>query len=133
MYKSLLVLLMALVLFGCGPEKIQLSNTKINEYKFLEEMYNDSYFPNHLVDKGRNILLKLCLSIEKEKPSTTEDVYILTRKATIEFNELANEFGNANSEIETAARENIARDIGFILNAYNYEFNIESAISTREW
>lgn len=35
----------------------ELSNTKLKDYSFLECMYSDSYFPKHLVDKCKNILL----------------------------------------------------------------------------
>ncbi len=133
MYKLLLLVILTLVLMSCSTKNTEVSNPKVNQYSFLDEMYRDNYFPTHLVDKGKAILVKLCAAIEREKPQSTADVYVLTHLATLEFNRLANEFGSSGSEIETAARENIARDIGFILDAYNYQYDIEAAISVREW
>jgi hypothetical protein len=42
-------------------------------------------------------------------------------------------FESAGSEIETAAREAIGSDVEFILEAYNYDVDIEEAIENRDW
>jgi hypothetical protein len=112
---------------------MQITNQKINSYNFLNDMYRDNYFPNELVDKGKHILLTLCIKIERTKPSAPEEIYQLTHAATEQFNELAVEFENKGSEIETAARDNIATDVEFILESYGYSFDIEEAIAPREW
>ncbi|NRB39943.1 MAG: hypothetical protein HRU20_15990 [Pseudomonadales bacterium] len=112
---------------------MQVSNPKITEYKFLDEMYQDSYFPNSIVDKGKIILLELCSKIEEKKPESSESVYKLTHAATEKFNELNNEFGENGSEIETAARENIGKDFAHILESYGYNLDIEEAMAPREW
>ena len=95
-------------------------------------MYNDNYFPNHLVDKGKAILVELCKEIEKQNP-IGEEVYKLTHAATEKFNNLNNEFGENGSEIETVARENIGADVEFILRTYGYNLEIEEAIAPRDW
>ncbi len=41
-----------------------LKNQKVKEYSFLKEMYEDQYFPNNIVDKGKAILINLCSEIE---------------------------------------------------------------------
>ncbi len=41
----------------------------IQAHRFLTGMYEDSYFPDFLVDKCRDILLDLCESMERKKPS----------------------------------------------------------------
>lgn len=105
----------------------------ILSYQFLAEMYQDDYFPNSLVDKGKSILLELCTEIERTTPETANDVYKLTHIATEKFNQLANEFEDQGSEIETAARDNIGTDIEFILKSYGYNLDIEEAIAPREW
>ena len=96
-------------------------------------MYNDSYFPNFLVDKGKDIVLELCLNIEREQPKDAVEVYRLSHKAIERFNDLAQEFYEHDSEIETAARDVIGADFRFILNAYNYDVDIEEAIAPRDW
>ncbi|WP_332420324.1 DUF5713 family protein [Vibrio metschnikovii] len=43
-------------------ENIEMSikNPDMASYQFLQEMYKDGYFPNFLVDKGKDILVRLC-------------------------------------------------------------------------
>lgn len=111
-----------------------IQNEKVKEYSFLQEMYNDSYFPNFLVDKCKTILVDLCLQIENQKPKGLDDLYKLTHIATEKFNDLEDEFGENDSEIETGARECIAADFEFIALAYGYEdADIEELIEPREW
>ena len=65
-----------------------LKNQRLQSYAFLQGMYDDGYFPNFLVDKGKAILVSLCEQIEKTKP-LGDEVLKLTHAATEEFNELA--------------------------------------------
>lgn len=110
------------------------SNPAIAERAFLAGMYSDGYFPNHLVDKGKAILLKLCERIEAEQPADDEAVLALTDDATRAFNDLQEEFYEADSEIETAAREDIAENFGFILETYGFgHIDVEEAIRERDW
>ena len=36
-----------------------ITNEKLKNYPFLKGMYEDGYFPTFLVDKGKNILVRL--------------------------------------------------------------------------
>lgn len=112
---------------------MKLTNEKMMEYAFLKEMYEDSYFPNNLVDKGKVILLEFCNKIETEKPKTLEELYKLSHEATDKFNDLQEEFFDNDSEIETGARECIAMDFEFISNAYGFDADTEELIATRDW
>ena len=97
-------------------------------------MYEDSYFPDHLVDKGRAILLWLCEQIEAEKPSDLDALRALTRAATEEFNTLDREFHTAGSGIETAAREWIGEEFGFVASVYGFTDADEGElIAARDW
>lgn len=109
------------------------ANKAVLSHPFLKDMFRDSYFPNVLVEKGKQILLRLCERIEAEKPVGAEAVYVLTHEATERFNELAEEFYEHDSEIETAAREAIAADVAFILAVYALDVDLEEAISNRDW
>ena len=131
--KYLAIIVFSVFMLGCEGSKVEITNEKIKAYSFLDEMYRDNYFPNSLVDKGKEILLDLCLKIEATKPSSTKDVYNLTHAATEQFNQLALEFEEQGSEIETAARDNIGMDIDFILKTYGYDVDIEEAIAPRDW
>ena len=96
-------------------------------------MYQDSYFPDHLVDKCKNILVNLCLQIEDHKPSTNEELFALTHSATDKINDLADDFESHDSEIETAAREALGADFDFIAKSYGFEVDVEDVIATRDW
>lgn len=113
---------------------MSLSNPKMAAYRFLAEMYDDDYFPDEVVKKGEEILLELCLQIEKQKPASLEQLYALTQVATESFNDLQQEFEEQGSEIETAARECIAADFEAIAHAYGFDdTDVEELIATREW
>jgi len=110
------------------------SNQRITERAFLEVLYEDDYFPDHVLDRGKAILLALCERIEAERPADLAALYALTQAATEEFNALEAEFDEAGSEIETVAREEIGGDFWFIAQAYGFEdADAEKLIATREW
>jgi hypothetical protein len=109
-----------------------IQNEKVREHPFLQAMLADDYFPKHLVGKGQDILRQLAERIEREAPDG-KAVYALTQATTQTFNELQDEFFEAGSEIETAAREAIGGDVEFILKAYGYDVDIEEAIANRDW
>ncbi|MEV4562135.1 DUF5713 family protein [Nonomuraea sp. NPDC049419] len=110
------------------------TNPQTAGHAFFKGMYEDGYYPDHVVDKGRQILLRLCERIEDERPADLAALYVLTHAATEEFNELEAEFDAAGSEIETVAREVIAEDFWFVASAYGFEdADAEELIATREW
>ncbi|MER6503264.1 DUF5713 family protein [Streptomyces sp. NPDC001455] len=111
-----------------------ITNQQIAEHAFLKLLYEDSYFPDHVVDKGRAILLRLCERIEAEQPSDLASLYVLSHAATEEFNLLEAEFEAAGSEIETVAREEIAEDFWIVASAYGFtDADVEEMIAPREW
>ena len=81
------------------------TNKSINPYNYLDEMYQDNYFPDHLVDKCKDVLIRMCEKIEETNPKTLDELYVITHASTEEFNDLEEEFNENDSEIETAARE----------------------------
>jgi hypothetical protein len=109
-----------------------IQNEKVREHTFLRAMLADTYFPKHLVGKGQDLLRQLAERIERAAPEG-EAVYELTQATAEAFNELQDEFFEAGSEIETAAREAIGGDVAFILEAYGYDVDIEEAIENRDW
>jgi hypothetical protein len=113
---------------------VSILNEKVRNHAFLQCMYDDGYFPNHLVDKGKQILIQLCEQIEKDKPADVSALYVLTHAATEKFNDLEAEFLEADSEIETGARECIGSDFSFIAEAYGFaDADTEELIATRDW
>lgn len=113
---------------------MSISNEKIRNHDLLAGMYRDGYIPNFLVDKVKVILLDLCGQIERQQPDDPESLLKLTHAATRRINDLAEEFDENNSELETAARECIAADFDFIVRAYGFEnLDIEDVIEPRDW
>ncbi|MGB0848256.1 MAG: DUF5713 family protein [Thiolinea sp.] len=112
---------------------MNLNNIDAINYSYLQEMYEDSYFPNSLVDKGKEILLGLCAEIEAAQPKTLDELYLLTHQATDKFNDLQEEFYAQGSEIETAARECIAVDFENLARIYGFDADIEELTANRDW
>ncbi len=111
-----------------------IKNKVLAEHSFLKGMDSDSYYPTHLVKKGQDLLKALCVKIEATSPKSLAELYILTQETTDQFNELAEEFYEEDSEIETVARECIAEDFGVIADEYGFEnADIEELIATRDW
>ncbi|MFE2018459.1 DUF5713 family protein [Streptomyces sp. NPDC059499] len=111
-----------------------ITNQRMAEYAFLRGLYEDGYFPDPVVDKGRAVLVRLCERIEAERPADLAALYVLTTAATDEFNALEAEFEAAGSEIETVAREEIAENFWAVATAYGFaDADVEELIATREW
>ncbi|ELP61756.1 hypothetical protein STRTUCAR8_06500 [Streptomyces turgidiscabies Car8] len=97
-------------------------------------MYDDPYFPDHVIDQGKAILLRLCERIAAEQPSDLEALYALTQAATEEFNLLDREFVAAGSGIETVAREWICDEFRFVASAYGFtDAYAEELTAGRDW
>lgn len=117
-----------------AKQQSELSNNAVKTYPFLKEMYEDNYFPNKLVDKGKTILVNLCVQIEQKQPKNLEELYDLTHAATDKFNDLQEDFEENDSELETVARECIANNFQFIATSYGFkDADVEALIATRDW
>ncbi|MEN8652013.1 DUF5713 family protein [Streptomyces sp. 21So2-11] len=113
---------------------MSVTSQQVAGHVFLRGLYADAYFPDHVLDKGKAILLRLCERIEAEQPSDLAALYVLTAVATEEFNALEAEFEAADSGIETVAREEIAEDFWFVASAYGFaEADVEVLIAARDW
>ena len=112
----------------------ELKNEIVGTYAFLEDMYDDDYFPNHLVDQCKEILVELCFEIERTHPKDLDALYVLTHAATDKLNNLQDAFYENDSEIETGARECIAENFEFIAVSYGFEdADVDELIGTRDW
>ncbi|MFF0014254.1 DUF5713 family protein [Streptomyces sp. NPDC005374] len=107
-----------------------LSNTQVSTHPFLKALYEDAYYPDHAVDRGKDILLRLCARIEAERPADLAALYVLTHAATEEFNDLQDE----DFDIETVAREELAEEFWFVSRAYGFaDADVEELIAPRDW
>ena len=101
-------------------------------YKLLDEMYQDEYYPNFLVDKIKNQLQKVIDLLESGETGT-EAVQETLDEAVRSINDLQEEFDENDSELETVARECIAATVAYIRKWFNIPIDIEEAIRERDW
>ncbi len=83
-------------------------------YKLLDELYQDEYYPDFLVDKVKGELQKVIGQLENGETDTgviQEKLDEMTRA----INALQEEFDGNDSEIETAARDCIGGTVGYVL------------------
>jgi hypothetical protein len=102
------------------------------DFKYLEEMYADEYFPDPLVDKLRDLIKEVVAFLESG-PHTNEEIQASLDQMTTGINDLQEEFFESGSEIETVARESIATTIMDILKYFEVNIDIEEAIRHRDW
>ena len=90
-----------------------------DQYILLEELYEDSFYPDFLIDKIK-YLLEDFINFVEQKPKNMADVgdkiYDLIQNA----NSLQYEFLDNDSEYDNIARECLIR-------------NLEEALAEREW
>lgn len=101
-------------------------------YKLLDEMYNDDYYPTFLVNKVKDELQKVIDLLE----SGETDIEVVQEKldeAVCGINDLQEEFDENDSEIETVARDCIGVTVAYILEWFDISIDIEEAIRERDW
>ncbi|WP_394266114.1 DUF5713 family protein [Anaerotignum sp.] len=103
-----------------------------SNYKLLDEMYNDDYYPAFLVDKVKEALQKVIDLLESGE-TDIETVQEKLDDAVCEINDLEDAFEENDSEIETVARECIAETVAYILEWFDIPIDTEEAIRERDW
>ncbi|WP_340003329.1 DUF5713 family protein [Paenibacillus sp. FSL K6-0276] len=103
-----------------------------SDFKYLKDMYIDGYFPNFLVDKVKAELVKVIEFLEQGNQDI-EEIQSKLDFAIHAINDLAEEFDENDSEIETVARESIAQTVEDILAFFDIEIDTEVAIRERDW
>ena len=101
-------------------------------YQLLDEMYEDEYFPDFLVDKVKNELQKVIDLLENGE-TDTEAVQEKLDEVICAINDLQDEFDENDSEIETVARDCIGETVAYILERFGIPIDIEEAIRERDW
>ena len=101
-------------------------------YKLLDEMYQDDYYPTFLVDKVKAQLQKVINLLESGE-TDTEVVQEKLDEAVCAINDLQDEFYENDSEIETVARDCIGVTVGYILQWFGIPPDMEEAIRERDW
>lgn len=106
--------------------------SKFDEKLYLVEMYADSYYPDVLVDKIKDSLIKVVLFLE----SGNQDIKLVQEKfdqAMTEINDLQEAFWENDSDIETVARDSIGQTVSDILTHFHIDLDVEEAMRERDW
>lgn len=103
-----------------------------SNYKLLDEMYQDEYYPDFLVDKVKAELQKVIDILERGE-TDTEVIQEKLDEAVRAINDLEEAFEENDSEIETSARESIAATVRYVLDWFGVEIDTETAIRERDW
>lgn len=107
------------------PEKIRKKFDK--SYPLLHEMYEDEFYPNHLVDVLKEQLKEIIILLEDGETDTniiqTKFDIIITNIRLMEES-----FNKEHSEIETVARDSIYVSIEYILKWFNISIDVETAM-----
>ncbi len=114
-------------LYVCDP-KAKLPE----EFEYVKDMFNDNYYPKNLVEQVKKLLQKVAVFIEGGK-HTYEEIQQKFDEATEMINNLQEKFEEQNSEIETIARDSIGETVAGILEFYNIDIDVETAIRERDW
>ena len=101
-------------------------------YKLLDEMYQDDYYPAFLVDKVKDEIQKVIDLLESGE-TDTEVVQEKLDEAVLAINDLQEEFDENESEIETVARDCVGVTIDYILKWFDIPIDMEEAIRERDW
>jgi hypothetical protein len=105
---------------------------KFNEKLYLVDMYADDYYPDFLVDKIKN-LLKDGVKLLEDGERNLEVIQKKFDEITVGINDLEEEFGENDSEIETVARDSIGQTVIDIIKHFNVEVDVETLIRERDW
>ena len=102
-------------------------------YKLLDEMYQDNYYPCFSGGQGKGRASEGHRPCWRAAKPTPEVVQETLDEAVCGINDLQEEFDENDSEIETVARECIAATVAYILEWFGIPIDTEEAIRERDW
>lgn len=104
-----------------------------DQYVLLQNMYEDTYYPQFLVDKIKWQFIHLIEQFEEADLDELDWVQDKLDEFTVFINSMQQEFWDQDSEIETVASESIASSLEYILEWFKIDIPLEDALREREW
>ena len=104
-----------------------------DQYVLLQNMFEDTYYPQFLVEKIKWQFIHLIEFLESADGKELPLIQDKLDEFTMFINNLQQEFWDQDSEIETVASESIANTLEYILNWFKRDVCIEDALREREW
>ena len=104
-----------------------------DQYVLLQNMFEDTYYPQFLVEKIKWQFIHLIEFLESADGKELPLIQDKLDEFTMFINNLQQEFWDQDSEIETVASESITNTLEYILNWFKVDVGIEDALREREW
>lgn len=101
-------------------------------YVLLKDMIEDDYYPKFLVEKVTDCITPVIALLESGERDK-EVIQAKLDEMTLAINDLQEEFDENDSEIETVARDSIGVTVGYILDWFGIDIDVEDAIGERDW
>ena len=101
-------------------------------YVLLKDMVEDDYYPKFLVEKVKDCIAPVIALLESGE-TDKEVIQAKLDEMTLAINDLQEEFDENDSEIETVARDSIGVTVGYILDWFGIDIDVEDAIGERDW
>ena len=103
-----------------------------DQYIFLEELYEDSRYPDFLIDKIKYMLEDFINYLETN-PQNIQEVEDKIYDLIMSVNALQYDFINNDSEFDNFARDCLIRNIEYITQWFNKSIDVEKVLAEREW
>lgn len=103
-----------------------------DQYILLEELYEDSFYPDFLIDKLKYLLEDFINYVEQHLINMADlgdKIYELIENAL----SLQYEFLDNDSEYDNLARECFVRNLEYIIQWFHLPLNLEEVLAEREW
>ena len=97
-----------------------------DQYVLLQNMFEDTYYPQFLVEKIKWQFIHLIEFLESADGKELPLIQDKLDEFTMFINNLQQEFWDQDSEIETVASESIANTLEYILNWFKIDVCIEN-------
>lgn len=101
-------------------------------YVLLEDMFQDNYYPNFLVEEIKGLITPIISALENGEKDT-DTIQNKLDEMTRAINDLQDKFEEHDSEIETVARDSIAVTIGHVMTWFDIDIDMETALRERDW
>lgn len=104
-----------------------------DQYVLLQNMFEDTYYPQFLVEKIKWQFIHLIEFLESADGKELPLIQDKLDEFTMFINNLQQEFWDQDSEIETVASESIMSTLEYILQWFEIDIPVEDALREREW
>ena len=101
--------------------------------ELLTPMFEDEYYPDELVSRIKQLLLKFSEKITASSLSNT-DIYSSAQEIIVQINKMKPKFEQMDSSLDDAAADYIAEAMMMVVQEAGYlDIDMEELVANREW